>query len=129
MQNRTLGPYSAAINRILISVMTRVLVATIHSRTLAGRSHLIQVTSYFLTNHVAGSAGMVLATLFVTLPYVARELIPILEAMDMAQARDRNWAMDLTQQKDKTLDRPCGYGVGGRMNLGRIWLWRRRRRS
>jgi len=30
-------------------------------------------------------AGMALATLFVTMPFVARELIPILEAMDMAQ--------------------------------------------
>ena len=28
---------------------------------------------------------MALATLFVTMPFVARELIPILEAMDMAQ--------------------------------------------
>ena len=32
-------------------------------------------------------AGMALATLFVTMPFVARELIPILESMDMAQAR------------------------------------------
>ena len=31
------------------------------------------------------TAGMALATLFVTMPFVARELIPILEAMDMAQ--------------------------------------------
>jgi ABC-type sulfate transport system permease component len=31
------------------------------------------------------AAGMALATLFVTMPFVARELIPILEAMDMAQ--------------------------------------------
>jgi ABC-type sulfate transport system permease subunit len=31
-------------------------------------------------------AGMALATLFVTMPFVARELIPILESMDMAQA-------------------------------------------
>ena len=30
---------------------------------------------------------MALATLFVTMPFVARELIPILESMDMAQAR------------------------------------------
>ncbi len=28
---------------------------------------------------------MALATLFVTMPFVARELIPVLEAMDMAQ--------------------------------------------
>ena len=28
---------------------------------------------------------MALATLFVTLPFVVRELIPILEAMDMAE--------------------------------------------
>ncbi len=28
---------------------------------------------------------MALATLFVTMPFVARELIPILESMDMAQ--------------------------------------------
>ena len=32
-------------------------------------------------------AGMALATLFVTMPFVARELIPILESMDMAQVR------------------------------------------
>lgn len=31
------------------------------------------------------TAGMALATLFVTLPFVVRELIPILEAMDMAE--------------------------------------------
>lgn len=30
-------------------------------------------------------AGMALATLFVTMPFVARELIPILESMDMSQ--------------------------------------------
>lgn len=30
-------------------------------------------------------AGMALATLFVTLPFVVRELIPILEAMDMSE--------------------------------------------
>ncbi len=30
-------------------------------------------------------SGMALATLFVTLPFVVRELIPILEAMDMAE--------------------------------------------
>ena len=30
---------------------------------------------------------MALATLFVTMPFVARELIPILESMDMAQVR------------------------------------------
>ena len=30
-------------------------------------------------------AGMALATIFVTLPFVARELIPILEAMDLAE--------------------------------------------
>lgn len=30
-------------------------------------------------------AGMALATLFVTMPFVARELIPILEALDMSQ--------------------------------------------
>ena len=30
-------------------------------------------------------AGMVLATMFVTLPYVVRELIPTLEAMDLAE--------------------------------------------
>lgn len=29
--------------------------------------------------------GMVLATLFVTLPYVARELVPVLEAQDLAE--------------------------------------------
>ena len=29
--------------------------------------------------------GMALATLFVTLPFVVRELIPILEAMDMSE--------------------------------------------
>ena len=34
-----------------------------------------------------GLAGMALATLFVTMPFVVRELIPILEAMDMAQVR------------------------------------------
>lgn len=31
------------------------------------------------------SAGMALATLFVTLPFVVRELIPILETMDLAE--------------------------------------------
>lgn len=30
-------------------------------------------------------AGMALATIFVTLPFVARELIPILESMDLAE--------------------------------------------
>ena len=30
-------------------------------------------------------AGMALATLFVTLPYTVRELIPILEGMDLAE--------------------------------------------
>lgn len=33
----------------------------------------------------AGCAGMAIATLFVTMPFVARELIPVLEAMDMAE--------------------------------------------
>ena len=32
-----------------------------------------------------GMPGMALATLFVTLPFVVRELIPILEAMDLAE--------------------------------------------
>jgi ABC-type sulfate transport system permease subunit len=31
------------------------------------------------------SAGMLLATLFVTLPFIVRELIPTLEQMDLAQ--------------------------------------------
>ena len=30
-------------------------------------------------------AGMALATLFVTMPFVVRELIPILETMDLAE--------------------------------------------
>lgn len=30
-------------------------------------------------------AGMALATMFVTLPFIVRELIPILESMDMSQ--------------------------------------------
>lgn len=30
-------------------------------------------------------AGMALATLFVTMPFVVRELIPVLEAMDFAE--------------------------------------------
>ncbi len=34
---------------------------------------------------IAMLAGMALATIFVTLPFVARELIPILEAMDLAE--------------------------------------------
>ena len=33
----------------------------------------------------AAIAGMALATLFVTLPFVVRELIPILEAMDLSE--------------------------------------------
>lgn len=33
----------------------------------------------------AASAGMALATMFVTLPFVVRELIPILETMDLSQ--------------------------------------------
>lgn len=36
-------------------------------------------------NVVFAFPGMALATLFVTMPFVARELIPILEAMDLAQ--------------------------------------------
>lgn len=36
-------------------------------------------------NVVFAFPGMALATLFVTMPFVARELIPILESMDMAQ--------------------------------------------
>lgn len=32
-----------------------------------------------------GTAGMALATMFVTLPFVVRELIPILESMDLAE--------------------------------------------
>jgi len=36
-------------------------------------------------NVVFAFAGMALATMFVTLPFVARELIPILETMDMSQ--------------------------------------------
>ena len=31
------------------------------------------------------NAGMALATLFVTMPFVVRELIPVLEAMDIAE--------------------------------------------
>jgi ABC-type sulfate transport system permease subunit len=31
--------------------------------------------------------GMALATMFVTLPFVVRELIPILETMDLSQVR------------------------------------------
>lgn len=31
------------------------------------------------------TAGMALATLFVTMPFVVRELIPILETMDLAE--------------------------------------------
>lgn len=31
------------------------------------------------------AAGMALATLFVTMPFVVRELLPILEQMDMAE--------------------------------------------
>ena len=37
------------------------------------------------TYRVCDPAGMALATLFVTMPFVARELIPILEAMDLSQ--------------------------------------------
>lgn len=36
-------------------------------------------------NVVFAFPGMALATIFVTLPYVARELIPILEALDEAE--------------------------------------------
>jgi ABC-type sulfate transport system permease subunit len=33
----------------------------------------------------AAHAGMALATLFVTMPFVVRELLPVLEQMDMAE--------------------------------------------
>lgn len=36
-------------------------------------------------------AGMALATMFVTLPFVVRELIPILETMDLSQASGSSW--------------------------------------
>lgn len=35
--------------------------------------------------HLLPAAGMAIATLFVTMPFVVRELIPVLEAMDMAE--------------------------------------------
>jgi hypothetical protein len=35
----------------------------------------------------AAAAGMALATMFVTLPFVVRELIPILETMDLSQVQ------------------------------------------
>lgn len=35
--------------------------------------------------HFLDNAGMALATLFVTMPFVVRELIPILDTMDLAE--------------------------------------------
>lgn len=36
-------------------------------------------------------AGMALATLFVTMPFVVRELLPILEQMDLAEEEAARW--------------------------------------
>lgn len=37
--------------------------------------------------HTPARTGMALATMFVTLPFVVRELIPILETMDLSEVR------------------------------------------
>ena len=57
-------------------------------------------------------AGMALATLFVTLPFVVRELIPILEAMDLAE-----------EEAARTLGAD-DWQVRGPALSGRCCLWR-----
>ena len=49
-------------------------------QTVLQSKHRLMIDRY--GHHMA---GMALATLFVTLPFVVRELIPILEAMDLAE--------------------------------------------
>ena len=60
---------------------------SLHSKCTRGptcRSCFVQALRGLIYSDCDGT-GMALATLFVTMPFVARELIPILEAMDMAQ--------------------------------------------
>lgn len=53
---------------------------------LYGRGGIFEPALQYLDiNIVFAFPGMALATLFVTLPYVARELVPILEATDVAE--------------------------------------------
>ena len=66
----------------------RMQIATVSARCVATRclpAH--PPASHALTTapHVVVLAGMALATLFVTLPFVVRELLPILEQMDLAE--------------------------------------------
>lgn len=62
-------------------------------------------------------AGMALATMFVTLPFVVRELIPILETMDLSQEEA---ARTLGANDWQVGRRETGEGIG---EAGCGWTW------
>ena len=68
------------------------------------------------------TAGMALATLFVTMPFVARELIPILEAMDMAQVGHALYMRHGTSDFHDTRHRAIALRCRGNQRSTRFWV-------